>query len=750
MAKKQNPYHLWLGLKPELSNPNLFQILGVDPRSKDNDAIKKKATARANALLRRLKVAEVNSDAEKTLKKKMHAEIVLAHKTLVSTTKRQQYLKTLLVNKGKGKPAKQTTESPPRANATAAGQPPQSLPAVPPLGRKQDAPSALKSSPPPPMATAKKIPTAIPMAMPLTPPVDSVSPPAESKSADDITNFSWQIEDAAPAASSEPNFDRLESEPIIRVYPKKRRTSRSWLVPIVVLILIVTGIGGLVTLLTKYSNVFVLIPELKDKLENVAQSKQGPSATDPPETYPSSNIGRTASANDDENDPSAGSATLTVPDWPKHAIEYNGNEVPDGRVLEGGTNPQLRPQTGGSNAKPINETSADQGSNDRSLHRDLDKLNAGRSNNLVTLSDDQLTVLRLALHRSRDALGAQETRMARRFLNDAQKMADEFQARAPEQINSPQRGLIRAAREGAQIIDWVDEFWKQVKSAAVEMAGGQEIVLGDKTMGLVEGRDSAVVLRIAGRNETLRYRELTPMLAIAIGDMGSVKSIPRWNLAKSAYLGVMADQYEGLLDTQTRFINQSMSDGFDLESATIARYSKPNWLELGLPKQKLEGISESQFDEMVTEIRRPLNYTDTEKVPVYSVDKIINQLVYTPCEDFTTRVARLWEAVALAKYGGRTFDLMFINRELDACCDEVDFKRSFLDPMLHIAEEKKDVKSQNQIARQVIAFVKRFDGNSNLRYELRNELIELVQKIATELSSNQLSAMAQQLASASG
>ena len=87
MAKKQNPYQLWLGLNPKLTNPNLFQLLGVDPRSQDEAAIKQKAVTAAKTLLQKLKAVQPKSDTEKVFKKKLHAKIVLAHETIIAPDK---------------------------------------------------------------------------------------------------------------------------------------------------------------------------------------------------------------------------------------------------------------------------------------------------------------------------------------------------------------------------------------------------------------------------------------------------------------------------------------------------------------------------------------------------------------------------------------------------------------------------------------------------------------------------------------
>lgn len=740
MAKKHNPYQLWLGLSPKFSNPNFFQLLGVDPRCKDEGDIKKKATAAAKSLVQKLKAVEVKTEAEKNIKQKMHAKIVLAHQTLTSPAKRQQYLKTMLAKasaieasavEGSAVEGSANTAITPASTAsTNASQTPASPAPATPVQSSQDTPPVSKQ----PTEIPTEIPTAIPMAMPVTTPSAPVPTPAN-----EVPDFSLDAGIDAPARNSEPDFDALASEPVVKVYATKRKTSRSWLVPLVVLVLIVGGIGGLVSMLTKYSNVFELIPGLKDKIENVAANDQNPAT---PGTAANSDVLTNPENLDGEG---SGASALKVPDSPVHAIEYKGDEDPEMALPKEGMPPLVKRPVG-SATKPAGGLTEPGGSRTKTGQELPNGKETVDDVDAKPLPAEELTTIRLAIHRSRDALLRQHSEMARHFNNDARNVLKRLAVTGVHSVPPSQQGLIAAVDNNDQVIDWVDDFWKQVKSASIEMAGGQEVVVGNKTMGLVEGRNKDVVLRIAGQNEFIPYRDLTPLLAITIGDMGSMKSVPRWNLAKAAYLGVMAEQYNDVLSLQARFLNQLKIDGFDVKSEVISAYARPDWLELGLPEQKLEPLDEAKFDEIIIPVRNALGYDDPSTVPVDRVDELIYRLTLNPQKDVATRVASLWESIALIKNGCRTFDLMFTNRELVACCTEVDFGRSFVDPILSIAKEKKDPSFQDQIARQTIIFVKRYDGNPNLRPEMLKQLIALVRKIGERLGSSQLTAMAEQLA----
>ena len=726
MSQKKNLYHLWLGLPPQLYNPNRFQLLGIDPRSKDEAAIKKKATQRAKQLLQKLKQVQVNSDAQKTIKQKLQAKIVLSQKTMISPEKRHQYLELLVARGSSGKRhAYESEVLDPQAFATQSPPPPKVQPA--------------------PVAPPAKIPSAIPMALPVSSP-----PPPSSKTADvaedSIPNFS---QDAAQRDDSEPNFDGLDSEPIVKVYTRKRKTSRSLIVPLVFLVLIIGGIGGLISMLTKYSNIFEMIPGLKDKVENVAQSNPAnsmPATTPAPTPKPLPGI-EVVNANADKP------STHFAPDDPRSTMKESNDggsskkepsmKAPaqsmlpkDVKPVGGQMKTEKAPEDSG-NPFDIVETET------RTDADTSPKTNS--KNGAVTVSDEDLTAIRLSLLRSRDALFNQSTDLAVRYAVDAQRTAKRLGVTNPEAVIAEQRSLVEALKQNKQIAGWLDEFWAQVKSSSIEQSGSQEITIGNKTMAMVEGREEDLVLRVAGKNEFLRYRFMTPVLAITIGDMGSKKSIPRWNLAKAAFLGVMAGKHEDLLGLQSGLLNQVEADGFDLEADIIRQYTNPKWLSLGLPKEKMDPLSEQDFEKTIVKFRSELGYEDPSEVPVGLTSEYLRDLTLTPRKELKNRVACLWEGVALIKRGSLILDLAYVNRELDASLTEVNFNKSFADPIFHIAAEKKDPEDQDAIARETISFIEHHDGSSNLEPKIRTKLIAMVQKIGEELDNRQLLAMAQQL-----
>ncbi len=739
MAKKQNPYQLWLGLDPKLTNPNLFQLLGVDPRSQDEAAIKQKAVTSAKALLQKLKAVEAKNDTEKAFKQKLHAKIVLAHETIIAPDKREKYLSALVANAAAQKKA--TVK--PRAATPTSPQVPVSTPPVspPPVSPPPTNPSTGNQSSNPPL----EIPSAIPMAMPVS------SPPRAANN--NVDAFSLVD---PPVEQSGSDFDNFDARPQIKVYSKKRKTSRSWVVPIVVLTLLVGGVGGLVSIMTKYSNIFELVPGLKEQVNVTQDGSKVPKASSP-------TVGE-------------GSETkpLTVPKTPIHAIEYKGDEEPDMVIPDGGMRPMGESESDGSMTKG-SMTKGGMTSNGSLSKRELRKemkneFGEARRESRNGAQEDpkkadvedalpektqemggqrlgnaKVNSIRLGLHRSRDALFRQDRKLARHFNRDVKELLKRYKIANAKSVAPQQQGLIRAVKTNDQIIGWVDDFWEQVKSSSVETAGGDAITLGDKTVGLVEATEEDIVLRVAGQNERIRYSNLTPMLAITLGERGIKENAPRWNLARAAYLGVMAEQYDHLKEQLYRILDQVKMDGFDIGSEAISDFTEPDWLELGLPEKKLAPLTDDQFNELIAVSRKRLGYEDPSSVPTERVDELIYKLTLNLREDPATRVSRLWEAVAMIKKGHRVWDLMFVNRELNNCCTEVDFNKSFVDPILHIAKKAKDPVFRDQIARQTINFVKQFQGNPNFTPAMRKKLVRSVEKIAIELKSNQLAAMAEQL-----
>ena len=336
--------------------------------------------------------------------------------------------------------------------------------------------------------------------------------------------------------------------------------------------------------------------------------------------------------------------------------------------------------------------------------------------------------------------------MARHFNNDTKKLLKRFNAQTPNAFVTQQRDLIQPAYEMEQLIRWVDAFWAQVKSSSIQKAGGLGVEIGDKIIGLVEGRDKDVVLRVAGKNRAIDYRKLTPMLALTLGNLGTIEDVPQWNLAKASYLAVMLPQYEHLKSEQDKLLQQLRSDGYSIECEVVTNYNQTRWQSLGLSEKKIPPIDDQQFEQQIASVRDSMNYGDAQTVSADRIDELIYRLTVEPQSKTLARVACLWETVALIERGQRVFDLMFVNRELTSWCTQVDFEKSFVAPVIAMEQAAETANQRDSIARQSLIFIKAFQNHASFTAELKQTLIDLIRKVAEENDDVQMAAMVNQIA----
>lgn len=746
MARKHNPYQLWLGLAPQLTNPNLFQLLGIDPDSTDDAAMKEMAKVSAKSLLNKLRAVKTKTDGERKIKQKLNEKIMLAHETISSPEKRKIYLRKLRQSAANPHP-----RTAPGTNAQSPGtstENPTPSPGVPPMAIS-DIPHA--------------IPIAIPVTAlpPTTPPITTpaasgISPPPSPTG---LNAIGGSVEPPLPG-NQNPNFSSLNAEPVVKIVPVRRKTSRSWIVPLVVLVLIVGGISGLLSLVSKYNNILELIPRNQQQVESTNSSTSSPatpgstesSAGVPPQTPisdatpgnlnsidASTKRETVANRSPDEHLKTGLPRDITIVGAPgsntsNPAIVSTPDTPVDGGLTGGDSFPRPDPPNSKTDANLI-------GGADNPF--DIPVADVARR-----LTDPQLTSLRLAHHRSRDALFRQDTKLAIAYNVEARQLLQRYNATLPDEFVAEQRGLIQSIESLEQIVGWVEEFWRQVKTSSAQMAGGLGVEVGEKTIGLVEGRQTDVVLRIAGKNTAIEYQDLTPVLAITLGELATINDVPQWNLAKSAFLATKLPQYPDLESRQNAFLEQAATDGYDLQRDLIVAYNATQWAQLGLPNEKTGPLSDSQFKTLIGGVRRSLDYKDPVSLSDDRIDQLIYLLTLSPHPDPQTHLACLWEAVNVIKRGQRIFDLLYVNRELTICCTEVDFEKSFVRPILEAVETNKTPSFYDDAARQTLIFLTRFQDDPNLKPASRQRLIDLVRVIAREIDNDQLAAMANQIANA--
>ena len=86
MSGSKNPFHVWLGLKPNITNPHHFQLLGVSTQMTDQSAIEKavaEGVKRNLALLAQVPPGKFDSVVEK-----IKQRIAVAQNPLLDPTSR--------------------------------------------------------------------------------------------------------------------------------------------------------------------------------------------------------------------------------------------------------------------------------------------------------------------------------------------------------------------------------------------------------------------------------------------------------------------------------------------------------------------------------------------------------------------------------------------------------------------------------------------------------------------------------------
>ena len=266
MAKQFNPFHHWLGFENNVVNPNHFQLFGVKPNSDDPIGFRKQVHTRAKAMLKQLEeMTEEEVGGRVKLHKKLRRHIVRAHDTLLDSKLQAAYLKSMRqkAREAKGS-AKPLAVPPPKTTAanTKATTPSTNVGTA----SKAESFDDLNFKKPP---LPQSKPAAIPMAIPLQKPATSDEEVITSNSESD----------------SSPNFDNLSSEEIV-IKPARIKRKRSWLLPILMLIMTlfcVAVIGGLVR---NFSNILAIKPtvETNTTTTNIASTEKATEDTEAPST----------------------------------------------------------------------------------------------------------------------------------------------------------------------------------------------------------------------------------------------------------------------------------------------------------------------------------------------------------------------------------------------------------------------------------------------------------------------------------
>ena len=674
MAKKQNPYHLWLGLPKNSATPNYFQLLGVDANDQDQNRISQTARSNAQALLDRLTKIPVKTENEKAIRDKLKTRIVTAHKTLVAPEKRRQYISALAKKQASTStisslgtiepfvPEPPTPQQPASLQSTA--QPPAQSTAQPPAQTPAQTP-------------AQQIPPAIPMAVPF----QATAPPA-------VPN---------PATTSNDPFAGIEADESVRVRPVRARGKRSSVVPIVVTLLVIAVIGGLVSFLTSYKNVFEVLAERENKNVPVAGATTDPAASGAAAATP-------AKVPADEKEAEEPVAPLKVSDNFKEMKRLQEEKaMKDGAVADGNDKVTIKRRKKVTSkkmpSKNINDVPTEGYSEDfppayAGFEMYIDR---GPWGSVERAAADQVHV----------ALRNRDVEAARRASQRRQQLIES--AKVPALVRAEYQRLADIDNE---MIVHIENFVKQVRSAAIEMPGGQDIKVGSLIMALVDANQNAITVRRAGRSELLPYEILPTSIAIAIGEQGSKESVPKWRLAQAADYAVRLDSRS---DTQKKLdplLEQCRSDGYGIECKSIQAAADDARKGNFSTKNPLPDLSQAELDEAMAKFREANGYKNPAFIKPDDGQAILNKLLYEPSEDPQERIARLSEAIAVA---ARILDfgsLTVAMDELFALAEVNNLKDTLVVPINRLMRTDMSAAQARQFVKTILRILDDYDGPS--------------------------------------
>ncbi len=156
-----------------------------------------------------------------------------------------------------------------------------------------------------------------------------------------------------------------------------------------------------------------------------------------------------------------------------------------------------------------------------------------------------------------------ESAMAAIVIQDF-KTADTHLARAATQAVLPKHreAVARLKMVGEQ----VRQFRQALAEAVGEMAAAESFKVGPTDVSFVEGKKDAVVLRVKGKNETYRFNDMPPGLAVAIADRKLQADATAGLVVKGAYL-LMNKRADGQTRAKGEAVwREALASGAKIES----------------------------------------------------------------------------------------------------------------------------------------------------------------------------------------
>ena len=707
MAKQFNPFHHWLGFDEELRNPNHFQLFGVKPNSDDPIGFRKRIHTRAKSMLKKLELmTEEEVGERRKLHTKLRRHIVKAHETLLDTKLKEAYLKGLRQKareaKGSAKPlavpAPRVSSSALDGEAAQTGSfddktfkdavthtvKQQSDMAQPSDVVQQDPSTSL------PQGQTAAIPMAIPLKKPDAP--DNFEPSA----------------DADP--NTGPNFDNLEDQVLVR--PTKLKRQKSYLIPILMLIMTLFCVAVIGALVTNFSNILVSkpTPEVNTNGDNenakpvVPLADANAALADP-------------LASEDAEDP----VVPPTADEIKKATEELVNTLPEGKDNETSVAATGNPARGGANS------GAKANLNPK----------ARTKPKLSTLVDSHLQPIRFLLTRARKEMVRGRLESAAEQYKIAQAIIVDNTAIKPSIFNTSvgvrglsknQSAIVSEIRNGLGMVKHLTGFWEQVARSSQKFRGGELEPEPGVFVGFVEGRADDVVLRF-GENVAIPYRSLRPGLAMTLAPMKAVPNVAEWNMQEAAFRLIHSNgsdktkaKIEALL---------ASAESYEYDVSAIRGFMDPGDL-FDFAEPTRTAIDEDQMSEMKkTLVGRKYNKFSRLKPGVaWEHAKAFSSATY---DNPMMRATALHETVNLSQHSGDAFQMVDAIDEL-AKWIELNTSKRKADGFAKIAKKQPQGVYARLAGEAFFEFLKSDDAESLPE----KELAILKQQMLQMVASNQL------------
>lgn len=631
MAEKFNPFNKWLGLNPKIKNPHHFQLLGIDPRSTDEDQIKRLVEKNAQKHLAQL--SKLPPGKFDDVVKKLKARIEEAQKILSDPALRQKYLVQLKSKAAKQKKQGTSTKPTNPAEKVAPASPTTAAPAIPPnnitpappvapappttptaqppsTGVTADQPSGTATPPVfTPVADTPSF-TPEPPAQPQTPPVAPIGvtpvaapanqPPAAIPMAMPVAGSQPMMAQAVPAQAAPVETAPAGIGDVAIKRTVTRRKRNKWVGPIVALFMIgVAGGGG-----------YLLIQNFEPLKVALGMSEAKP--VTPPAGTPESDGGN------GNEEPAKPLKATDINDLEDMDVENAISTEDDNTINDPDAAAKLKDIIAqGDNSdgdSPATDDGSDMDAENNTTDEDdpnfKEPFTADRNKMAVKIEADRLDELRRACQRLNRSLFRRDKKVSQEQLESAKQILAVYDT-DNTRVEDSQQHYVQLVDDAERMLESIEGFWGQVVKGTNAFKGGAEIEIGEQKLGFLEADETGFVVRNAGVNVRYEYFFTPPGLAVRMGENGQIDSIPNWSIQKAAFYAVNQTTGTDYLSRIEELLKVAKDAGFDCEF--VERYARFDF-ENFAPIDKVAFPKESELDAGIQNFRTEQSYTDVRKL----------------------------------------------------------------------------------------------------------------------------------------